>query len=84
MRKMERKSRRDLTTIRIGKRGITSSLIEEISRNLKKTGIVKVRILKTGFKGHTTEEIAEKIAGATGSNIVRIIGHTFTLRKSQK
>ena len=84
MRKMERKSRKDLTTIRIGKRGITSSLIEETSKNLKKTGIVKERILKTGFKGRTTKEIAEKIAEATDSNIVRIIGHTFTLRKAKR
>ena len=84
MRKTDRKSRGDLPTVRIGKRGITPSLIKEILKNLKKTGIVKVRILKTGFKDHTAEEIAMNIAEATDSNVTKMIGHIFTLRKAKR
>jgi len=73
----------EISTVRIGKKGVTDSFIEEVSKNLKKRGEIKVRILKTGFGGRTTKEIAEDVAKATKSVIVQIRGHTFTLRKAK-
>jgi len=73
-----------ITTVRIGKKGVTTPLIQEISKNLKKRGRVKVIILKTGLGDRTAKEIAEEVAEATGSSIIQLRGHTFTLRKSGK
>jgi len=70
-----------LATVRIGKKGVTATLIQEISKNLEKRGRVKVRILKTGLGDRTAKEIAEEIADATRSTIIQLRGHTFTLRK---
>jgi len=71
----------DVATVRIGKKGVTASFIEEISKNLEKRSIVKVKILKTGLGDHTAKEIADDVAKATGSTVAQIRGHTFTLRK---
>ena len=73
-----------MATVRLGKKGVTGPFIEEISKNLKKRGVVKVKILKTGLGDHTAKEIAEDVAKATGSVVKQIRGHTFTLRKPKK
>jgi len=83
MRKRRVRPSAEISTVRIGKKGVTDSFIEEVSKNLKKKGEVKVRILKTGFGGRTTKEIAEDVAKATNSVIVQIRGHTFMLRKAK-
>jgi len=70
-----------ITTVRIGKKGVTTALIQEILKNLKKKRTVKVAILKTGLGDLTTKEIAERVAEETRSRILQIRGHTFTLRK---
>ena len=74
----------DMATVRIGKKRVTPALIREITKNLEKRGRVKVIILKTGLGDRTAKEIAEEIADATGSTIVQLRGHTFTLRKFKK
>lgn len=85
MRRNQRKKRAkptaELATVRIGKRGVTSSFISEVSKNLDKRGEVKVKILKTGLGERAAREIAEEVAEATGSVITQLRGHTFTLRK---
>ena len=72
-----------MATVRIGKKGITTALIREISKNLEKSGRIKVKILKTGLGDRTAKEIAEEIADATKSSIIQLRGYTFTLRKSR-
>ena len=78
------KSRSEVATVRIGKKGVTEPLILEILKNLRKKGIVKVKILKTGLAGRKAKDIAEEVAKATDSKIIEIRGHTFTLRKPKK
>ena len=78
------RSRSEAVTVRIGKKGVTEPLILEISKNLRKKGIVKVKILKTGLGGRKARDIAEEVAKATDSKIIQIRGHTFTLRKPKK
>ncbi len=78
------RSRSEAATVRIGKKGVTEPLILEISKNLRKKGIVKVKILKTGLGGRKAKDIAEELAKATDSKIIQIRGHTFTLCKPKK
>ena len=84
VRKKRRNASAELATVRMGKKGITDSFVGEVSKNLKKRGTVRVKILKTGLGDRTAKEIAEDVAEATGSTIVQLRGHTFTLRKSKK
>ena len=74
----------NLTTLRIGKKGVTDSFIGEVSKNLEKRGEVKVKILKSGLGDNTTGEIAKKVAESTGAKITQLRGHTFTLRRIKR
>ncbi|MCW4019904.1 MAG: YhbY family RNA-binding protein [Candidatus Bathyarchaeota archaeon] len=85
----DRKPRHDKTvvekpTVRIGKKGPTEFLVGEIGKQLDKRKVVKVKILKTALESVDAEEIAQKVAEATESNIVSLRGHTFTLHKPKK
>ena len=71
-------------TIRIGKKGSTDSVVKEISKYLDVRKSVKVKILKSALSNEKADEIALKTAEATGSIIVQVRGHTFTLYKPKK
>ena len=68
-------------TIQIGKRGITETLLTEIKSQLKKRGIIKIKILKSAKKDAKCKDIADEIAKLTNSKLVDTRGNTFILSK---
>jgi RNA-binding protein YhbY len=85
---MQKTKQRERTTrkptVRVEKKGPTYFLVNEISRQLDKIRIVKVKILKTALANGEAKEISQRIAKQTLSEIVQLRGHTFTHRKPQK
>lgn len=71
-------------TVRIGKKGVTEAQIKEIIKQLDARKRVKVKVLRSALAENTIEEIAQKVAQETGSKIIQVIGHTFTLYKPKK
>jgi len=67
-------------TIRVGKNGITDSLIEEIKKQLKKRKIVKVKMLTSFVKIKNKKEAAKEIALKTKADIVNMTGFVFVLK----
>ncbi|MEL9970502.1 MAG: YhbY family RNA-binding protein [Metallosphaera sp.] len=65
--------------VRIGKKGFTHEMKEEISRHLKDHKVVKVKIIN---KSLGRKEVAEAVAKETESELVEIRGRTFILRKN--
>lgn len=65
----------------IGKNGVTPSLIEEISRQLKANKLVKVKLLKSALDEMTRDEIAKLLADKTGSELIEVKGNTVVLFK---
>jgi len=87
--RMARKAKRSKTTgerptVRIGKKGATGSLMNEISKHLDKRKSVKVKILTTALIDEEANGIAQKVAKETKSKIVQLRGHTFILYKPKK
>ena len=86
--KMKRRIKRELSvekpTIWIGKEGTTPQIVDEISRQLEKREIVKVRILKSALKGEETKSVGSKIAQQTSSTLIEVRGHTLLLYKRRK
>lgn len=76
----------DIKTVRIGKRGVSKEIIEEIKNILKKYGIIKVKILKNfrDLYDYKREEVAKILAKKTNSQIVEIRGFTILLSKKKK
>jgi RNA-binding protein len=62
----------------VGKEGV-DKVIEEVKRQLKDRGLIKVKIRRTALIHMDKTEIAEKIAKETDSEIVSIVGHVITL-----
>ncbi|MEM1550778.1 MAG: YhbY family RNA-binding protein [Candidatus Bathyarchaeia archaeon] len=77
----EKGSRHIEATIRVGKKGITETQIKEISKQLEARRKVKVKVLRSALLTNSVEKIAHKVASETGSKIIQIIRHTFTLYK---
>jgi RNA-binding protein len=63
----------------IGKHGWEAA-VDEIKRQIKKKKIIKVKLLKTA-RVLPKEEIAEKIANSTGSNLIEIRGNQMIFHK---
>ncbi|WP_292392708.1 YhbY family RNA-binding protein [Methanoculleus sp. UBA303] len=71
---MSKESFQDLKpTIWVGKRGITSVMIDEIRRQLKDRKVIKVRWLRN------TEVDPEEIASSAGAVLLEVRGRTFVL-----
>ena len=68
----------------IGKKGPTDYLVNEISKNLDHSKVVKVKILKSALININTKEMARKVSDATNARIVEMRGHTFVLYKPKK
>jgi RNA-binding protein len=63
-------------TLRVGKEGMKETLAEELKRQLKEKKLVKVRVLKG-----VVEDIANKLADATGATVVEVRGKTIVFWK---
>ncbi len=65
----------------IGKNGVTPSLVEEVSRQLKDNKLVKVKLLKSALDELSREEIAKLLAEQTHSELIEVKGNTVVLFK---
>lgn len=73
----------DKPTVWIGKNGITGDVLAEISKQLEKTGMVKVKILKAALGKTPAKLMAYNIASQTGATLIDTRGHTFILYKGK-
>jgi len=81
---MKRQLSSERPTIWVGKEGASQQTMNEISRQLEKKRIVKVRVLGSALKNDRTVIIASKIAEQTEATLIDVRGHTFTLHKPRK
>lgn len=66
-------------TVQIGKDGLTPEVAEELRRQMKAKGLVKVR-LNASFPAEAADAAA-KLAEASASDIVDVRGRTVVLRR---
>jgi len=71
-------------TIWIGKGGATDQLINEVSKQLERNEIVKMKILKSALKDKNVEGIIQKVTKETESTLIDKRGHVFVLYKPRK
>ena len=85
---MKRRIKRELgaekPTIWVGKEGATPKIVNEVSRQLEKKEMVKVKILKSALREEEAKDLASKIAEQTESTLVEVRGHTLLLYKPRK
>ena len=74
----------EIHTVRIGKRGTTDCILQEISRQLDKREMVKVKMLKTALASEDVGEVAQRVVAETDSELIQLRGHTFTLYRPKR
>ncbi len=69
--------------VRIGKKGVSKEVLEEIENRLKREGVVKVRILKSALEatGLDRRGLARTVAEKLHAELVEVRGRTFILVK---
>ena len=71
-------------TVWIGKEGLTAQSIDEIEKQLKKSRMLKIKMLKSALQEETKKNIAAKAAAQTGALLVDLRGNIFILFRKQK
>ena len=82
--RIKREMSNERPTVLIGKGGATEKLVKEVSKQLEKNGIVKIKILKSALKNENIDNITQKIVHETDSTLVDKRGHVFILYKPRK
>ena len=71
-------------TIWVGKEGASRQAMDEISRQLEKRRMVKVKIVGCALGEERSIDIASRTTQQTNSALIDVRGHTFTLHKPRK
>lgn len=65
--------------VRIGKSGLTGTVVEEIKKLLKKRKLIKIKILPSALDSAGKEEIVSRLVLESGGELVHKIGFTVVL-----
>jgi RNA-binding protein len=63
-------------SLQVGKNGVTPATIEELSAQLKKRKLVKVRLLPSSSESASPEDQVQALAEGTNSLLIETRGHT--------
>jgi RNA-binding protein YhbY len=58
--------------------------MKQVATQLKTRELVKLKVQKSALTETETSAVAEKVATSTGSTLVEVMGHTFTLYKRRE
>lgn len=67
----------------IGKEGV-DKVINEVERQIKDKGLIKVKIRKVALEKDSRKNIAEKLASEIDAEVVSIVGNVITLFKPRE
>jgi len=84
LRRLQSRSRKMDPTIWIGKEGASEPLMKQVGNQLKTRELVKVKIQKSALSETATTDLAKKVVASTGSTLVEVMGHTFTVYKRRE
>lgn len=68
--------------LQIGKSGI-EGVVEELKKQLKSKKMVKVKFLKSAILYENKNELSEKLADLTNSDLVEVRGNTAVFRRKR-
>jgi len=67
--------------LRVGKAGITESLIEEIKKQILESDPLTIKFMQNFRESHDRKQAAQEIADKTGFKIKKFVGGTLTLTR---
>jgi RNA-binding protein len=64
-------------TVHVGKEGLTEGIVQEVKAQLKRSKIIKIRVLPAADQDK--DEVAEELAARTNAKVVETRGFTVLL-----
>lgn len=80
--KLKDKAKKIEATIRIGKNGLTYTMLDEIKKQLKTKKLVKIKMLKTFIEDKNKKEVAEEIATKCKAVLIDLVGFVVVIYRS--
>ena len=74
----------DVTTINVGKEGISDSLVAEIKTHIRKRGRVRVKFLKSARSERSRGDLACELAGKSSAKVVFSRGNIIILEDRKR
>jgi len=68
-------------TVRIGRQGLANPIIEEIKKQIKKRGMIKVKMLRSFIGGRNKKELASLVASEANADLIGMIGFVLVLKR---
>ena len=75
-RALAREGRELVPTLQVGKRGVTPHVLGELSDQLKRQKLVKVKLLSAALRGEERERVVEELAEGCRAYLVELRGNT--------
>ena len=70
--------------VRIGKAGVTDTIIEEIRRQIHKNKVIKVKFLPGNALGKDKKAFARELAAKTNTKLVSQVGFVVVLQRAER
>jgi len=70
-------------TVQVGKAGVTSSIVNEIKKQLKTRQKVKIKLLKGSLEGKDKKELFKELLIKTQAKLVHKVGFVIVLEKEK-
>jgi RNA-binding protein YhbY len=58
--------------------------LKHVANQLKARELTKIKVQKSALTETETTQVASKVAASTGSTLIDVMGHTFTLYKRRE
>ena len=81
LRELKAKAHNLKPVVRIGKNGLTATIIKEIDTHLKKRKLIKIKILKSALEKQDKKGILNEILDKTKAEMVQMVGFTISIHK---
>ena len=65
--------------LRIGKSGLTESMLYEIEKNLSKRSLIKIKLLRASFDKKSKDDLINSILQNTHSKLVESVGNIVVI-----
>jgi RNA-binding protein len=84
LRRLQSRSRATESTVWIGKDGPSKEVMKHVSNQLRARELVKLKVQRSALAETEITLMAQKVAESTGSTVIDVMGHTFTLYKKRE
>ena len=84
LKELKAKAQQLKPALRIGKSGLTDSVIEEIKAQLKKKKLIKIKLLKSVLAESDKKNVIDELLEKTNAILVSKVGFVVTLHKGIK